>query len=157
MASSPAQGGAGAGRGRRRRWGEGEAMQGQAPGGAAAVRVGKEAAASERTTPEREQPRGEAGAAPWMLRKEAGHGKQGPEAMAASLGSDKGEGQRGGARAHMLTCVGMRVRQQLGIARAGAGGRGARSRAAGGDGVAGAMFGFSTTITYDLSDTFRTF
>nr|XP_020158530.2 uncharacterized protein LOC109743858 [Aegilops tauschii subsp. strangulata] len=35
--------------------GKGEAMLGQAPGGAAAVRVGKEATASMRTTPERGQ------------------------------------------------------------------------------------------------------
>ena len=41
----------------------------------------------------------DAGAALWTPRREVGHGEQGPEATAASLGSDSGEVQLGGARA----------------------------------------------------------
>nr|XP_020157691.1 spidroin-1-like [Aegilops tauschii subsp. strangulata] len=41
----------------------------------------------------------DAGAALWTPRREVGHGEQGPEATAASLGSDSGEVRLGGARA----------------------------------------------------------
>ena len=41
----------------------------------------------------------DAGAALWTPRREVGHSEQGPEATVASLGSDSGEVQLGGARA----------------------------------------------------------